>query len=217
MHPLPADPIPPFTCSEPNDGELLGTLLLLHFQSPLPNGHRVALSLGGQTLAVAHLSGGACAISIDTSGLPNGAVVFEARLLTVSGSTLATIPVPRLISRPSTVVVDTAEDADGVSQVSLGVGADWASDASVPYVLLAASAVGSGEFEEFGVELPLPPASTVIAASGTLPFDADGMAILLASLDGIATPSGSGLRLQILLSRDGKWVAGPALELPPTP
>jgi len=216
LRPLPADPLPPFACSEPNDGELLGTLLRMQFETPLPTAHRISVSLGGQVLVVVPLVGGACTVTLDTSGLPNGWVVFEARVLTASGSTLATIPVSRLISRPSTAVVSTAGDDDGIDGVSLAVGADWASGASVSYVLLAASSSGCGEFEEFGVDLPLPPDSTVIAAAGSIAFAGDGTALLVAPLDGVAAELGESLRLQLLLLRDGRWVAGPALELPST-
>ena len=196
-------------CSEPNDGEILGTLLLLHFTSGDPSAHRVSVSLGGQVLGVVTLEGGACTVPIDTSALPNGTVLFEARVLTLAGETLGTITLSRWIWRPSTAVLAAAYENGSIEQVSIGVDAEWAGGASAPYILLVATEPGCGEFAEYGLELTLPPQATQIAAMGTISFGPDGTALLGVCLDGVtpATP-GAPVRLQLLLWCDGKWVPG---------
>lgn len=224
LPPLPADPVLPGTvlpgtilwCAEPNDGEVLGSVLLLQFYAFHPDAHRVSVSSGGEILQVVPLSeSGIGTATIDITALPNGPVVFEATLLAEDGTVLAVISVTRVIIHPVAALVGALYEAEDLAHVTLAVAAPWAPGASAPYAVLVSREGEIGEISETDLGLVNTPAATRVAATGELSFGTQGTTTLNLPIVEDDVSEESPVHLQILVLSDGKWIPSGSIVITP--
>lgn len=226
---LPSSPPPPtvpgngsFLVSEPNDGELLGVLLSMHYTVLDSEGAVVSVYVNGSRIAQALvqvdpvLICGTATVRIDTSQLPNGPATLESRLLATDGTIIDTHLRTVEISHPECGVVETEVVGGQVASAVLSINVPEAAEstgATVPYVVLASRSSGSGAFPAYGLDLAMPPASTSVIASGALAFAADGSTTLTITAPDAASGTNPTLRVQVLIFQDGEWAAGTALVI----
>ncbi len=209
--PIPPTPIPPsLSYAEPNDGELLGSVLTLQFQVGDPVGERVGVFFGGTLLGFATVEGGSASVRVDTSLLPNGPVTLTAALFDGSAELLASIDAAFDVDHPHATVIDTRFHQSSLVEATLLVhGLEDSVGQPLPYLVLVARDREFGEFPPLEVDLDLPAAQTRIAASGTLYTSAAGTAELNFPLSEDAVSASAAVYLQVLVRKDGQWHASP--------
>lgn len=218
LAPLPADEPIPFailTCSEPNDGELLGSVLLLEYDVDHPAAHRMAAYLGNQRIAIEPVTAGECTLFIDTSQLPNGEVALEVRLLTLSGAVITSEIELLNINHPETVLTNALFHSTDLMDISLAIFDETSAGETVPYALLVSREDGDGLFPVYDdLHLPFTPAETSVI-TGTIALDLDGTGVLDLDIDESDVTLNSPVRIQLLLFREGAWSASGAISIGP--
>jgi len=202
--------------SEPNDGELLGSVLTLQCTVFDPLGVRLVVRAAGIQVADLDVVDGSALVRIDSARLPNGAVSVETQLLDADAQIIAVEVSTWQVDRAEAQLT-TAEFHDAaLSSVSFAVASTNTPGASLPYVLLGSRCEGEGAFNAYGLQLPLPPDQTVVLGQGVIDLEETGVGTLELPVEASDVYPLDPVRLQLLVFRDGAWRAAPRVTVVPT-